>query len=136
MTENMLDVVVDRNQWYRGHGHYSSRLRINDATLQAEMDLHTSDIGKMCCLGFACLAAGLNAKEIGNVGYPHSLPRQVGIQLPASLERVAKLEDDEYGDQKIGSVNDNISFTDEEREKAIIVLGLKYGINFTFVGGE
>lgn len=58
--EVLLKFTVDRKRWLRGEGEPRSRL------------LRSSD-GKMCCLGFACLAAGHTEDEIRDVATPSGL---------------------------------------------------------------
>jgi hypothetical protein len=60
-----LKVVIDREKWYRGKSGAGSRLLVRS-------DDPARD-GKMCCLGFAALAAGFTEDEIRGYGTPAHL---------------------------------------------------------------
>jgi len=60
MKEMPKKVVVDRKEWFRGRGDVNSRL--------LNTKIHFAE--NKCCLGFMCLQAGFNMKDIINVSTP------------------------------------------------------------------
>lgn len=68
-TTEVKELVIDRKQWYRGNS-AGSRLR------------RQSD-GKMCCLGFFCLAGGLSAEELEDVDMPMGVEK-----MPSELKNI------------------------------------------------
>lgn len=56
----MKKVIVERSKWLRGEGEENSKL------------LRTED-GKMCCLGFVCLAFGKTEDDIADSEAPSCL---------------------------------------------------------------
>ena len=110
MAKKILRVVVKASRWYRGRGSCGSALR-------REQD------GKQCCLGFACRASGLRAREIEGEGMPRDLcdeRRPDWASNPAVVDRLAK-------------VNDNDDISDTERKTQIRTLGRTIGLQFVFV---
>ena len=117
----MFELTIDREMWLRGEGASRSKL------------LRHSD-GKMCCLGFLCLAAGTRAKAIRGVAQPDLL-------FLEELERdeLRWLTDDETCSQDCidaMEVNDDDSIEEPEREAAITEILARHGIHATFVGPE
>jgi hypothetical protein len=114
----LLAVPVKRSEWYRGRGHESSRLR-------------RYQDGLMCCLGFACLAAGHTEHEI----LGHSFPYRMTIIKPV-LEPLVLRENGGKGNSDIctaiGRTNDAENIDDAKREANLIELGVEAGIAFTF----
>ena len=105
----MLNVTVDRKTWARGR---DSRLREHD--------------GKMCCLGFAMLAAGATKIEIQNKKVPsHCLVSQEVKEKCYTLHNNV---------QEFLSLNDNPDITDNYRERKIREHGKYRGIKFSFRG--
>ncbi len=67
---NRLKVVVERSKWLRGEGWEKSKL------------LRSKD-GKMCCLGFACLAMGATTVQISDMNSPTMACNMGGVlELP------------------------------------------------------
>ncbi len=102
--------VVDRSRWGRGGGEGNGTL-LNSVT------------GKMCCLGFACLAAGHSAEEIDDMRMPSDIE-------PPLLPR--------YGTSAIAlvaQINDFEGFDDVDREARIIEVLADIGIAVSFVDG-
>ena len=127
----MLNVVVDRQTWYRGNDSGSRLLRLDR---------------QMCCLGFACVAAGLDDGEILGVNVIGSLPcvRQdvdgsvvAGGLVPeifglAVLDSVDAAESGKEG-HKLYAINDSRDVDGTERESLLIEEGAKHGIAFSFI---
>jgi len=112
-----MKVRVDRQRWLRGDLN-SFLLRESDK--------------KMCCLGFAALAAGATKDEINGLTSPANIP----TILPDLVTK--DYDDSDYFDNKIADqlmlVNDTESITnDSEREAKIIELGNEVGIQFEFI---
>ena len=125
----MLDVVIDRNEWGYGRGHGMGSLWDIDNT--------------KCCLGFACIAAGLTGKVIFQGGTPDELYNFLDEE---QREKLAGLIDIQYVEdedmylhsdsdicEKLMSENDDEGIPKDKREENIIKLGKKAGINFSFV---
>jgi hypothetical protein len=117
----MLEVVIDRERWLRGEGSTQSFL------------LRPED-GRMCCIGFACLAADLKPEDImGRKTLAQATTSAVARSAPgtplASLFPRIVLE-------RLYGANDILSpFAggDEHREAEIIRLGLLADIAFSFI---
>lgn len=112
----MTKVIIDRKRWL--HAETNSQL------------LRKSD-GKMCCLGFACLALGFSEEDIAG----HSTPLHTKKVIPGlSIKNI----NNEYIDTRTTSylmwTNDYTGMSDTEREARIIELGKKAGLEFEFVG--
>lgn len=129
----LLDVTVERSKWYRGQGDEQSRLLV---TVHDDSEQN----GKMCCLGFVCLAAGLTPDDIANRPFPAEVRNQLPIvrQFPQVLEPLLYVAGDLQAANSthcndIGSVNDSEDMPDTEREATLTKLGKEVGINFTFV---
>lgn len=112
--KNLIDVVVKRSQWLRGEGPSHSYLR------------RDTD-GKMCCLGFACLAIGATPDDITSLRYPETVE---GIQWPEQ-----NMRDEDSTSSAMVRVNDSAraDVTEAVRERMIAELGADLGFNFTFV---
>jgi hypothetical protein len=132
----MLKVVIDRTRWLRGEPEDSYLLRSED--------------GKMCCLGFAELAAGATPEEITDSGAPSCVaPREGlgGLLTPLSPEESRLGYKFEFKDSKVcgdlmnendeeSPIDDDGTSDDafeERREVRIAQLGAQAGIFFTFV---
>ena len=110
-----LKVEIDRQKWLRGEGAKASYL------------LRPSD-GKMCCIGFACLAAGCTPEQISNQQIVQSTLTNL-YDTPLDFRT-------NTGDVSLESlyvVNDDLDLEPSEREERLKRLGLKRGIEFTFV---
>lgn len=115
--ETVLKFTVDRKRWLRGEGERNSLL------LRAADD-------KMCCLGFACLAAGHTEGEIRGVATPTGITRSRDGRclLPS------------YGSSQISRAmewNDcppYEDFTDVQREAYITDFLAQVGIEVVFEG--
>ena len=116
----MLKVIVDRTKWFRGHGIENSQLLRSD--------------GRMCCLGFACLAAGLSPEQIGESQSPGPVYR-VEKWPETLLSLIDKNED--HCNSKIGyrlmTLNDDMLIDDNSRETHIRQEGEEAGIEFEFI---
>ncbi len=127
--ENPVDVIVDRERWGRGTG------------IGTLLDPET---GKMCCLGFACLAFGFTPEEIERKGMPSSLadvpapdvptksdPEKVIPLICAKSKHTGRAYDTSLAGLLAAS-NDRGNLSDSEREALIKGIGLQVGINFSF----
>lgn len=108
----MTRVEISRAKWLRGTG--DGRL------LNSE--------GKMCCLGFACLAFGATEKEIGL----YRMPRHVSAQIPDWMRQ-------RYAGQTpcdvelAANINDSEQIDDAERERHITEIFARNGLEAVFV---
>ena len=114
----MLKVTVDRRTWYRGKTEGSALLRPD---------------GQKCCMGFACLAAGLSKIDISDVLTVDTIGRSyecqgAGLDFPTSLQPFldSSLSTHVYQD------NDDDELSDDERESNLTKDGAQLGIAFTF----
>jgi len=106
----MLNVVVDRNMWYRGEGMGESRLLRTD--------------GQKCCIGFLGIKLGACEEDLLDIDI---------------LDNVAVNATKKFRDKHDGGlaeayvVNDDIDITEAERELQLIVIGQKMNVNFSFI---
>lgn len=125
--ESPLKVVVDRAKWLHGEGPSMSML-------------HRAHDGKMCCLGFACLAAGVTKEQMQTYTDPADLMRRFhdNLQPLPALEGLIRREKNVPYPNTTASIlmedNDKEGIKDNLREKRIIEKGAKAGIAFEFVG--
>ena len=119
----MLTVVVDRAKWLRGEGSNTSYL------------LRQAD-GKMCCLGFVCVTAGMTPEQISGLTAPSSLV-SVRRPIPPAVKRL--LDHNTFFTVNSAITvsmmitNDAKDMSDAEREAQLQASGLEVGIQFTFV---
>jgi len=123
-----LKVIVDRKRWLRGEG-------ATNSSLLRERD------GKMCCLGFACLAAGHTEDEIRGRLIPSALaaPKVPGMEAVKgfysygiTLSGGARpIESDRMGEAM--SINDNAYFMESVRESKLIAIFDDLGMELSFV---
>lgn len=126
-----ITVTVERRRWLRGEGSTPSRL------------LRSTD-GKMCCLGFACLALGKTEDEIRDRKSP--LSRNIVTPDDRIVENsrapgfdTCLIEIDHRGPQhrdettKAMSVNDETGLDDPFREGRLTALLEPLGIDLVFV---
>jgi len=116
MARKVKEFTVDRATWLRGEGSAQS-------SLLREQD------GKMCCLGFLCLAQGVQRRCLLNLPVPDMLSAASQKHLPAFL---VKPKDATMGD--IMPTNDNRSQTDKKRERHLKRLFKRQGVAIKFVG--
>lgn len=120
----MLKVVVDRKTWLHGEGDDQSFLR------------RTSD-GKKCCLGFACLAVGLDEYVINDVQDPNSLRFKLpNNTLPEALQELvgpAYCLDNSLTCSDLMRINDQLDYDDTLREEDLVRLGKQVQLEFEFV---
>lgn len=147
----MLEVTVRRSEWLRGKDSVS-----HDATetqpAYGGSFLYREDDGKKCCLGFACLAAGLSIQQIKGVPTPGSVARKLQDKFPKELSGLVEYNDgtrhlysliDSGICTALMSDNDRMwhsafgdadsEYTDAEREAYLTKMGLEVGIKFTFI---
>lgn len=114
-----MKVVVDRKTWLRGEGGENSYLKRDD--------------GKMCCLGFACVQAGLDKDDIAGRYSPADVIER-GIRLPAGVfSLVSPSGSDSQVCESLMLTNDDKHYLDEEREAKLITLGKEVGLEFEFI---
>jgi hypothetical protein len=115
--ETVLKFTVDRKRWLRGEGERNSLL------------LRESD-GKMCCLGFACLAAGHTESDIRGVATPTgiSMERHGRCLLPSHSSRSISWAM-EWNDCPVDK-----EFTEAKREALITEKLAEVGIEVVFEG--
>ena len=137
----MLKVDIERENWSRGSTGF----------------LRDPANGKMCAMGFACLAAGLDEKDISGRTSLGVLYWDRTLETQAARERLKRLLHSEhprqiskihdalvtandgwvmrsstYGDL-LPMIDDFRLLSDWDREKAIMALGLLADIEFSFV---
>lgn len=110
----MLNVTVRRSQWLRGS---------NDSKLYRSSDR------RMCCLGFACKAAGLSTGDILNKRTPNDIQHH----LPKTLEKLADGENTNVC-LYLMDINDERDVSAAKRESQLKKLGKTAGLRFKFVG--
>ena len=116
----MLDVTVERSKWGRGSGSEGSYL------------LHPIN-GMMCCVGFACLAAGLSLEEITGTDTVTNLLTTGRVNgIPEPLRKLVAGRTNSNIATALYQTNDAWS-SEATREANLTTLGLEAGIKFTFV---
>lgn len=120
---DLLQVTVEREKWYRGKGAHGSYLVIPEIE-------GSTDAGKMCCLGFAGKAAGLTVEEMVGITTPGRIKDGVPTSLHALVEYGG---DDSRFALRLMDLNDDHEMDDSARQAAITEVGVEAGIAFTFV---
>ena len=94
----------------------------------------------MCCLGFACIAAGFSEKQILNVSTPVELIKILAGSIATLPDILLSLVADSAGSShsapclSLMNGNDSVELTDTERERHITELGATVGLEFMFTG--
>lgn len=123
----MRELIIDRAKWFRGKGAYHSRLLTSD--------------GKMCCLGFECMARGYTEQQIKDVDAPTRLAFK-HPDLASNIDwLVIKGADDSWRFgfvhtpvcKELMEVNDNRELSDEARESRITELFNMSGVTVQFI---
>lgn len=109
--KRIKSLVISRKKWLRGTG--VGRL------LDAQ--------GKMCCLGFACLAAGVPKTYIQESG----MPSDVAGNIPL----LSRHRRDSALSRSAAPINDDTLLNDAEREAQLTKLFAqkRYGVRLRFV---
>ena len=122
-----MKLTIDRERWLRGEGSTNSKL------------LRLSD-GKMCCLGFYCIALGLSQEQIREVNSPIGvadklLAKGIWMVAPVSSEELSGgvRRDVDIGAGNLMEINDSVIEMPDKREKLIAEEFVKHGVNVEFV---
>lgn len=132
----MLEVTIERSSWLRGQS--------ESALLLIKPSAEGESKAVMCCLGFACLAAGMTPEQIEGRTSPGSL-YGIGTAIPDAIKQALTrprvptesgwlpgiVNNDVCNE--LMRINDSQNITEEGREGKIIDLGLSAGIQFTIV---
>jgi len=117
---DLVKVTVRRNKWLRGENYDVTRL------------LRPSD-GKMCCLGFACLALGETEDSILDVSHPVT----VSERHQRSVGNLTSFINNDWEHPKpvdeAMRINDLKDLDDKERETEITKLLAQVGLDMEFV---
>ena len=106
----MINVVVDRNMWYRGKGMVESRLLRTD--------------GQKCCIGFLAIKLGAYKEELSGC---HILDE-------VEVKTILKFRDKHNEELTEAYVaNDATNITDDVREARLIIIGQEMNVNFSFI---
>lgn len=109
-------LTIDRTKWLRGEGSRPSKL------------LRPED-GKMCCVGFYCLANGIPEAKISNEAWPGTdwslIPSMQWLVAPYIIQ--SKME------QNLSWLNDTQEITEDERELLIAELFAKHDVEVRFI---
>ena len=116
-----IPVVITRSTWLRGDRRRSK--------------LYNPELGKMCCVGFMCLAKGITKEEMTNVSGVGSLVDSRGMS-PGSFFALYAINDVRSGNfvpihQGLEDLS-STPITDTLREETIIRLALPLGFAVTF----
>ena len=115
--------TVKLKKWRCGAGANDSRYRLG----RGDTMLLNSE-GSMCCLGFACRAAGFKGKLI-NIG----LPSELNAVIPGLNRKVGYSIRDTVFSNRAVRINDSERFTVAQKISKLKRLGEKHGINIQFV---
>lgn len=126
-SKPVLSFTVQLSKWRCGdYSSYSENI-LGHGETQLE-----NNHGFMCCLGFACKAAGYTGSMIGK-GAPHGLKiRLDGLTHYNSSSSTADVEDTPFSLAAI-KINDDTFTTIEEKKKALKTLGERYNIHIDFI---
>lgn len=121
MKKKYTHVTIDRKKWFRGDGGLKSSLRLPG--------------GKQCCLGFACRALGLKAKQILNRGMPSDVDYSEIIPglTTESPGGSFNSKSNTMFSEKAARINDLDDINDRSREKQLKALARQNGFIFKFV---
>ncbi len=120
-TKKLEKFTVQRSRWLRGDG---------DGML-----LDPDRGNRMCCLGFACVAAGLTKEQISK----RSLPEEAYDEVDAPVIEPLVEETVEGGvldtslTTRAAEINDDLGLSDHEREHGLKVLFAEHGVTVRFV---
>ena len=119
----LTKVVVKRSKWLRGNPVRSVLL---------------NESGRMCCLGFAGLKAGLSKADIWGLGAPSEVSAEAAGILQHSTMRGLCRADFNFSVNTrtcnaLMKTNDKPNVPLPTRESKLRELGKKVGIRFTFV---
>jgi hypothetical protein len=109
-----MELVIDRSKWLRGEGDKSALLRASD--------------GKMCCLGFYCLAVGLTENQIRNKGFPQYL-----YDNPLEKTEGKWLVDGGMDVIFLTDYNDSGALPEKVREEKLTEIFATHGVTVKFV---
>ena len=131
--EAPIPVVITRSTWLRGDRRRSK--------------LYNPELGKMCCVGFMCLAKGISKQKMDNIGGVHDLWNRQDLNSDLfwalyALNDVQAGQAPSEGHESINfegsgsyrplrSVKD-VPMTDAVREAEIIRLAAPLGFAVTF----
>ena len=126
----MTKVIIDRTKWSRG-SLAANALLVNRETAESiSPGVPRAKVGRMCCLGFVCLAQGVPRKSLSGQPFPADLSRLV----PGLTYR-----DDTWGwrnthfAEGAAEINDNGDISEEDRESQLIELAAQNGFEFQFI---
>ena len=112
----MKRIVITRNKW-------------------GMASLHRSDNHKRCCLGFACLAYGIDETPLENLGFPDNLPDNLQKKLPKWLRKANEVKDVRNNDVDLAAqINDDDALTLAEKEEKLKPIFKKHNIQLIFRG--
>lgn len=115
-------VVINRKTWLRGEGTSPSRL------------LRSSD-GKMCCVGFICLAEGVPEEAIKDKAALHNIDLELfDFDENVRLQAIHNTTCASGYEPGVYILNDNSFINSAEREKALTVKLGACGYDITFEG--
>lgn len=121
IVKKNIKVVIDRKKWCRGGkgGKGGKSALVNG-------------LKNMCCLGFLGAACGFSKVEM------YLVPTPEAMKIEDERSKWPELICDPFGyntsiTEKLIDVNDDSILKERTREKNIITLGKKAGINFQFI---
>ena len=117
--KRIKSLTIKRSKWAHAAGS-GSALGIGPL-LQAD--------GSMCCLGFACLAAGIEPVDIAHVDYPGDL----GVPIPLLSRCVEGAVYNTRLAEAAVEINDNSDIDNATREVALRKLFASKGVRLRFV---
>lgn len=123
-----MKFVIDRSKWRcgndDGHGIGNTKLR--------------NEKGFMCCLGMISKQAGCSNYVISGKYEPRELRSKNNLKKLVSVGLIEFDKDDfEFVNSELSleamDINDHANYTDEEREKKLSELFIKYGHELEFI---
>lgn len=120
----MREFVIDRSQWRCG-GTNDSGCGFGPTSL-------LNDHGFMCCLGQIARQLGWGCENIKGCGCPSDVILS-GKKVNKKILLSGFEEDSEFANVAM-TINDDPKITQRTREKRLIALGKKHGLQIKFIG--
>lgn len=132
-----MKITIDRTKWSRGDL-ASNALLVGRNTLDRSREGNESaganrplpELGKMCCLGFACLALGATPDQIRDKPMPRDVSDEV--ELPG-LRKLCNAVWECSVFARNAAVRNDSPLLDDQRELQLKQLASEAGFEFEFV---
>ena len=117
-------LIINRSKWRTGGNTNDSSCKTGEGYTAL-----LNEKGYMCCLGFRCHQMGVPKKDLLGKGVPDELYDEWDIP-----DLVNEFGNDTNFTRQAVKINDNVSYTHEEREKKITEHFATIGVTVEFKG--